>query len=92
MQVVVFDLEYGQPAASTTLPTSRPAFRDFLGCFGHADVGKGVSESGVDLLYTSHQVILLRAVQSSYLFALRLLSYHECSVQVSRIVGISGRA
>jgi hypothetical protein len=55
-QVVVFDLEYGQPAASTTLPTARPAFRDFLGCFGHADVGKGLTESGVDLLYTSHQV------------------------------------
>ena len=55
-QVVVFDLEYGQPAASTTLPTSRPAFRDLLGCFGHADAGKRVLESGVDLLYTSHQV------------------------------------
>ena len=55
-QVVVFDLEYGQPAASTTLPTSRPPFRDVLGCFGHADVGKGLAESGVDLLYTSHQV------------------------------------
>ena len=56
MQVVVFDLEYGQPAASTTLPSSRPAFRDLLGCFGHADAGKQVLESGVDLLYTSHQV------------------------------------
>lgn len=52
----MFDLEYGQPAASTTLPTSRPAFRDLLGCFGHADAGKRVLESGVDLLYTSHQV------------------------------------
>ena len=56
VQVVVFDLEYGQPAASTTLPTSRPAFRNLLGCFGHADAGKRVLESGVDLLYTSHQV------------------------------------
>jgi hypothetical protein len=27
-----------------------------LGCFGHADAGKRVLESGVDLLYTSHQV------------------------------------
>lgn len=57
--MVVFDLEYGQPAASTTLPTSRPAFRDVLGCFGHADVGKGLADAGVDLLYTSHQVALL---------------------------------
>ena len=55
---MVFDLEYGQPAASTTLPTSRPAFRDLLGCFGHADAGKSVLESGVDLLYTSHQVCM----------------------------------
>lgn len=54
--MVVFDLEYGQPAASTSLPSSRPAFRDFLGCYGHADIGKGLAESGVDLLYTSHQV------------------------------------
>ena len=68
----MFDLEYGQPAASTTLPTSRPAFRDVLGCFGHADVGKGLSESGVDLLYTSHQAtfplphhLLLQAHTSS---------------------------
>lgn len=56
---MVFDLEYGQPAASTTLPTSRPAFRDVLGCFGHAGVGKGLAESGIDLLYTSHQATLL---------------------------------
>ena len=56
-QVVVFDLEYGQPAASTSLPASRPAFRDFLGCYGHADIGKGLAESGVDLLYASHQVL-----------------------------------
>ncbi len=52
----MFDLEYGQPAASTSLPASRPAFRDFLGCYGHADIGKGLAESGVDLLYASHQV------------------------------------
>ena len=57
----MFDLEYGQPAASTTLPTSRPAFRDLLGCFGHADAGKSVLESGVDLLYTSHQVCVWHA-------------------------------
>ena len=63
-QVVVFDLEYGQPAASTTLPTSRPAFRDLLGCFGHADAGKRVLESGVDLLYTSHQVTTLLSLEN----------------------------
>ena len=60
----MFDLEYGQPAASTTLPTSRPAFRDLLGCFGHADAGKSVLESGVDLLYTSHQVCVLACIST----------------------------
>ncbi|KAK9829709.1 hypothetical protein WJX72_007460 [[Myrmecia] bisecta] len=54
-EVVVFDLEFGQPAASTTLQSARPAFRDILGCFGHTDVGRGVAEGGVDLLYCSHQ-------------------------------------
>jgi hypothetical protein len=58
VQVVVFDLEYGQPAASTTLPASRPAFRELLGCFGHAAAGKGLAEAGVDLLYASHQARL----------------------------------
>ena len=55
MQVVVFDLEYGQPAASTTLPASRPAFKELLGCYGHAAVGKGLDEAGVDLMYACHQ-------------------------------------
>lgn len=56
VQVVVFDLEFGQPAASTSLPSSRPPFRDVLGCFGHQAVGKDVSLGGIDLLYCSHQV------------------------------------
>ena len=55
VQVVVFDLEFGQPAASTSLPSSRPPFRDVLGCFGHQAVGKDVSLGGIDLLYCSHQ-------------------------------------
>ena len=56
MQVVVFDLEFGQPAASSSLPASRPPFRDILGCFGHQAIGKDVTEGGIDLLCCSHQV------------------------------------
>ena len=55
LQVVVFDLEFGQPAASSSLPSSRPPFRDVLGCFGHQAIGKDESEVGIDLLYCSHQ-------------------------------------
>lgn len=76
-QVVLFDLEYGQPAASTTLPTSRPAFRDLLGCFGHADAGKRVLESGVDLLYTSHQV-------NTTLLSLEHFPLHRVSVESAK--------
>ena len=36
MQVIVFDLEYGQPAASSPLPASRPPLDALLGCYGHA--------------------------------------------------------
>ena len=56
MQVVVFDLEFGQPAASSSLPASRPPFRDILGCFGHQAIGKDVTEGGIDVLCCSHQV------------------------------------
>lgn len=52
----MFDLEFGQPAASTVLPTSKAPFRDILGCFGHQRIGKSVTEGGIDLLYCSHQV------------------------------------
>ena len=55
LQVVVFDLEFGQPAGSTPLPASRPAFSGVLGCYGHAAVGPGCKQGGVDLLYCSHQ-------------------------------------
>lgn len=56
VQVVVFDLEFGQPAASSSLPASRPPFRDILGCFGHQAIGRDVTEGGIDLLCCSHQV------------------------------------
>ena len=56
LQVVVFDLEFGQPAASSSLPASRPPFRDILGCFGHQAIAKDVTQGGIDLLYCSHQV------------------------------------
>ena len=55
LQVLVFDLEYGQPAASSALGSSRPAFKDILGCFGHEAVGKDVSQPGIDVLFCSHQ-------------------------------------
>lgn len=53
--MIVFDLEFGQPAASTPLPKSRPAFRDVLGCYGLRAAGRGLHDGGVDLLYLSHQ-------------------------------------
>ena len=52
----MFDLEFGQPAGSSPLPGSRPAFSGILGCYGHAAVGPGCKRGGVDLLYCSHQV------------------------------------
>jgi hypothetical protein len=55
-QVIVFDLEFGQPAASTTLPASRSPFKSILGSFGHASAGRGLHGGGIDLLYCSHQV------------------------------------
>ena len=36
LQIIVFDLEYGQPAASTPLGASRPPLDNLLGCYGHA--------------------------------------------------------
>ena len=63
LQVVVFDLEFGQPAASSSLPASRPPFRDILGCFGHQAIGKDVTEGGIDLLCCSHQVYLTTAIR-----------------------------
>ena len=59
MQVVVFDLEFGQPAASSSLNSNRAPFRDILGCFGHQAIGKDVARGGIDLLYCSHQVCAL---------------------------------
>lgn len=54
----MFDLEFGQPAASSSLPASRPPFRDILGCFGHQAIGKDITQGGIDLLYCSHQVLV----------------------------------
>jgi len=56
VQLVVFDLEYGQPAATTALGTSRPPFRDILGCYGHQVAGLSNSQAGIDCLICSHQV------------------------------------
>jgi hypothetical protein len=53
---VVFDLEFGQPVASTDLPSSKEPFSNILGCFGHYDVGRGTGEGGIDLLYCYHRV------------------------------------
>jgi hypothetical protein len=44
----------GQPAASTALPASRPAFSDILAGFGHAPSGADPDEGGLDALYCSH--------------------------------------
>ncbi|KAI3424707.1 hypothetical protein D9Q98_008096 [Chlorella vulgaris] len=54
-EIIVFDLEYGQPAASTQLAGSRAPLEDLLGCFGHAAAGKSMYEGGIDLLYCSHK-------------------------------------
>ena len=54
LQIIVFDLEFGQPAASTSLPASRPPFEGLLGSFGHAAAGKAGRDGGIDVLYCSH--------------------------------------
>ena len=55
-KIVVFDLEYGQPIASTDLPPAKDAFTNFLGGFGHQDVGTGMTEDGIDVIYCTHRV------------------------------------
>lgn len=54
-ELIVFDLEYGQPAASSPLPASRAPLDDLLGCYGHAAAGKPLREGGIDVLYCSHR-------------------------------------
>ena len=55
-QLALFDLELQQPAASTKLSASRPAFRSILGSCGHEGAGDGPTDGGVDLVYCLHQV------------------------------------
>ena len=45
-QIIVFDLEYGQPAASTQLSASRPALEGLLTSYGHAAAGKELQVKG----------------------------------------------
>ncbi|KAK9863395.1 hypothetical protein WJX84_011255 [Apatococcus fuscideae] len=56
-EVVVFDLEFGQPAASSSLPNvkTQSNFKDILGCYGHASCGRTLAEGGLDILLCSHQ-------------------------------------
>ncbi|KAK9867753.1 hypothetical protein WJX84_002654 [Apatococcus fuscideae] len=56
-EVVVFELEFGQPAASSSLPNvkTQSNFKDILGCYGHASCGRTLAEGGLDLLLCSHQ-------------------------------------
>eukprot|EP00884_Botryococcus_braunii_P018245 jgi/Botrbrau1/5103/Bobra.0128s0014.1 len=54
-EIIVFDLEFGQPAASTTLGASRSPFKSILGSYGHGNAGRGLHGGGIDLLYCSHQ-------------------------------------
>jgi hypothetical protein len=53
-ELIAFDLEYGQPVASTSLPSGLPAFDSVLGSFGHSIAGVSPREAGIDALYCSH--------------------------------------
>jgi hypothetical protein len=53
-QLIVFDLEFGAPAASTPLPAAFPAFHSALGSFGHAAAGRAPHERGIDAVYMAH--------------------------------------
>lgn len=46
LQIIAFDLEFGQPAASTPVPSSRPPLDSLLGSFGHAAAGKSLEVGG----------------------------------------------
>ncbi|KAL4422261.1 hypothetical protein ABPG75_008458 [Micractinium tetrahymenae] len=54
-EIIMFDLKYGQPAASTPVPASRAPLEDLLGCYGHAAAGKSLRDGGIDVLYCSHR-------------------------------------
>ncbi len=58
MQLALFDLELQQPAASTKLSASRPAFTAILGSCGHDGAERRPTDGGVDLVYCLHQVCM----------------------------------
>jgi len=53
-ELIAFDLEYGQPVATTSLPSRLPALDSVLGSFGHSVAGVSPVEAGIDALYCSH--------------------------------------
>ena len=60
MQLALFDLELQQPAASTKLSASRPAFTAILGSCGHDGAEHRSTDGGVDLVYCLHQVCMCK--------------------------------
>jgi hypothetical protein len=53
-ELLLFDLDLGQPAASTPLPASMPAFSHLLGVFGGGVCQGGGDEGGLDFAYCAH--------------------------------------
>jgi len=53
-ELIAFDLEYGQPVATTSLPSRLPAFDAVIGSYGHSVAGLSPLEAGIDALYCSH--------------------------------------
>lgn len=53
-ELVVFDLELGQPAGSTSLPPGRPVLSHLLGVFGSGVCQGGGDEGGLDFAYCTH--------------------------------------
>lgn len=72
-ELIVFDVEYGQPAASTPLPGSMPAFDTIIGSYGHAVASVGADEPGIDAIYCAHvdgSVSLWQRVENSLKYTL----------------------
>jgi hypothetical protein len=53
-ELLLFDLDLGQPAASSPLPSSKPAFSHLLGVFGSGVCQGGGDEGGLDFVYAAH--------------------------------------
>jgi hypothetical protein len=53
-ELLLFDLDLGQPAASTPLPSSMAAFSHLLGVFGGGVCQGGGDEGGLDFVYCTH--------------------------------------